>query len=806
MPCHVPTRAIFMILSYSWLKEMVELPVTADELAEVLTFLGLEVEEVKRYKPALDKVVIGEVLESAHIEGTDHLSITKTAIAMGEVVSIVCGAPNVRAGLKVPVMLPGSVTADGMTIKKAKLKGHESLGMLASERELGLVEEHAGIIEGDAAWVVGAAAAQYIALDDTTYDVEITPNRPDFLSHVGVARDLAAKFRIPWRWPEYPLTEIATPASQTIGVRIDAPEGCPRYAARLLRGITIQPSPYALRLRLMRCGTRPISNIVDVTNYLMLEFGQPLHAFDLRFVDHGQIVVRYAGAGEKFVTLDGKEHELQPRDLLIADPAKGIALAGIMGGLNSEIRDDTQDVLIECAYFDPVHVRRTRGRLGIGTESSRRFERGMDPNGVPRVLDATAAMMQRLAGGEVHAGRVDSYPRPISPNSVCFRPARATHVIGTDIPVPDMEQILSRLGCEIAANGDTWQLQTPTWRPDLEREIDLVEEVVRVYGYDQIPTGLTSRVPLSGRDNPLITLKTTVVDAMVALGFHETLSLSMYTPDERRDPPDMPPGIELKNPVTDDMLRLQGSLVPQLVRSAAGNWQRGDRNLRLFEVARVFAPGKADDPRTWERQTLTAVMTGQSYPQVWSHPAKPFDFYDLKGVIEVLATKISLDNLEINCYDVESGEVLKGEVLASGAVIGKWTVWPTEIMARSDIDAPLGWFELDLEDVLRQRQAEPQYLPLPRFPLSWRDLALVADESLSAAELQATIRQHGGPYLVKVEPFDIFRGEKLGVGKKSIAFRLEFSHSERSLESDEVDGWVKDVMSGLTAAHGVNLR
>ncbi len=352
----------------------------------------------------------------------------------------------------------------------------------------------------------------------------------------------------------------------------------------------------------------------------------------------------------------------------------------------------------------------------------------------------------------------------------------------------------------------SWQIETSTYRPDLEREIDLVEEVIRVHGYDQIPTGITSRVPLSGQDNPLVTLKTKVVDAMVSLGFHETLSLSMYTPDERRDPPDMPPGIELKNPVTDDMLRLQGSLVPQLVRSAAGNWQRGDRTLRLFEVARVFAPGKPDDPRTWERQTLSAVMTGQSYPLIWSHPAKPFDFYDLKGVLEVLATKISLDNLEINCYDVESGEVLKGEVHASGAVIGKWTLWPTEIMARSDIDAPLGWFELDLEAILRQCRAELSYIALPRFPLSWRDLALVADENLSAADLQATIRKHGGPFLVKVEPFDVFRGEKLGAGKKSLAFRLEFSHDERSLESDEVDGWVKDITMGLTAAHGVNLR
>jgi len=794
-----------MILSYAWLEELVDLPMSPSELAEVLTFLGLEVEAMQEYRPALDRVVIGEVKECARIEGTDHLFITKTDVG-GEVLPMVCGAPNTRAGLKAVVMLLGSRTADGHEVKKAKLRGQESHGMLASEKELGLSDDHTGIIEGDSEWKVGAPAAKYLDLADTTYDVEVTPNRPDFLSHVGVARDLAAKFRLPWRWPSYPLREISEPASSKIAVEILAPEACPRYAARIVRGIHIAPSPYSLRLRVMRCGMRPISNIVDATNLLMLEFGQPLHAFDLRFIEGSKIVVRYAGAGEEFVTLDGKGYKLRARDLLIADAKKGVALAGIMGGLNSEIRDDTETVLIECAYFDPVHVRRTAHTYGLGTESSRRFERGMDPNGVERVIDATASLMQQLAGGEVLAGRVDAYPRKIQPRNVSFRPERADALVGLRVEQAEQKDILERLGCKVSATGKTWQVEAPTHRPDLEREVDLIEEVIRVHGYEHIPIAEVSRVPLSGRDNPMFALRSKVADAMVSLGFHETLSVSMYTADARRDPPDMPEGVRLKNPVTDDMAVMQGSLLPQLVRGAAANFQRGDREVRLFEVARVFHEGLADDPRTWERQVLGALMTGRTYPPSWAHPSMTLDFYDLKGVIEVLCAKISLDKVEIICYDLESGEVLKGRVTSGEEEIGRFGIWPAEQMASRDLDADVAWLELDLSAAASHVVTETTYSPLPKFPISWRDMAVVVDEGVSVAELLATVNGSGGDFLVRAEPFDVYRGDKLGPGKKSVAIRLEFSHPERSLESEEVDGWMEKILHGLRVAHQATLR
>lgn len=794
-----------MIISYAWLKELIDLPVSPEELSDVLTFLGLEVESTTTYKPSLTNVVIGEIVECNRLEGSDHLWVTRTNVG-GETLTIVCGAPNARAGLKVVVMLPGSVTADGMTIKKAKLRGQESFGMIASERELGLVEEHAGIIEGDADWKVGAPAENYINLPDTVYDVEITPNRPDYLSHVGVARDLGAKFKLPWKWPEFVLTESGDDASTQIAVEILCPDGCPRYAARVLKGVKVAPSPFAARLRLNRCGIRPISNIVDATNTMMLLYGQPLHAFDQRFIEGGKIIVRYAGDEEKFVTLDGKEHTLSGRDVVIADTAKGVAIGGVMGGLNSEIREDTTDVIIECANFDAVHIRRSARALGFGTDASRRFERGVDPNGVTRVIDATTALMNQWGGGQVLRGSVDNYAKKIQPVTAVFRPERAEKVIGLHIAHDGMKDILERLGCEVKAGIAPWTVAVPTFRPDLEREIDLIEEVIRVHGYEEIPTAEVSRVPLEGGDNPLVTLKRKVVDVMVGLGFNETMSLSMYTPDARRDPPDVPVGVVVKNPVTDDMLNMQGSLLPQMIRSAAANWQRGDRNLRLFEVARVFREGASDDPRTWERQILTAVMTGQSYPAGWAHQDNPFDFYDLKGIIEVLASKISLDNVQINCYDSKVKEVIGGEVVANGGSVGKWGIWSTEIMSKCDIDASVGWFEMDLGIVYSLRRSEFKYEPLPRFPLSWRDIAVVVEDSVTVGELLQTIREKGGAYLMRAEPFDVFRGEKLGTGKKSIAIRLEFSHPDRSLESAEIDDWMNKILAEMKTAHGANLR
>lgn len=794
-----------MLISYKWLSEFLDLPVSQEQLADVLTWLGLEVEAVNTYAPLLDNVVIGEIVECAPIAGTDHLSITRTNVG-GESLSVVCGAPNARAGLKVVVMLPGAKTAEGMTIKKAKLRGHESHGMLASEQELGLAPSHSGIIECPKEWEVGASAARYLQDTDTVYDVEVTPNRPDFLSHIGVARDIAAKFKLPWQPKTYTLQESSRKAADFVRVKITAPEACPRYVARAVTGLRITPSPFDVRIRLLRCGIRPISNVVDVTNYLMLESGQPLHAFDARFIADRAINVRYAAAGEKFVTLDEKEHKLAAHDLLIADSKHGIALAGVMGGQNSEIRDDTSDVIIECAYFDPVHIRRTAKSLGMSTDSSRRFERGCDPGNVPYVAAATASLMQKWGGGEVWSGAVDEYVRPITPVQITFRPERASALIGMDYQPEEIAEIFARLGCEVNRQKTPWQVNAPTHRPDLEREVDLIEEVVRVHGYEQIPTSESGKVVLTGQDDLVVQVRRQVEDVLVSLGFLQSVSLSMWNPEPRLDPPGLPLGVELANPVTDEMKFLQGSVLAPIFRAAAANFERGDKDLRLFETTRVFRQGEVGDPRTWERQVVAGLMVGRRYPQGWSQPKDPVDFFDLKSVLEFLALKLSLDKPEIFCYDLDTVGFLSGQLRLNGLNAGEFGIWPREECAVRDIDAPVAWFELDLGLMAQSRSSDFAFQTLPRFPTAWRDLSVIVDKTVPFAELAVTAREAGGPTLLKVWPFDVFVSDKLGTGKKSVAFRLEFLHPDRSLDAAEVDAAIQSIVSKLQQRHSASLR
>jgi phenylalanyl-tRNA synthetase beta chain len=795
-----------MLLSYNWLSEFLELPVKQDELADVLTWLGLEVEAVNKYSPSLENVVIGDVVECARVEGTDHLSITRVNVG-GDALSIVCGAPNVRVGLRVAVMLAGATTADGLKIKKAKLRGHESHGMIASEKELGLSDSHGGILELPLEWKIGAPASQYLNSSDTVYDVEITPNRPDFLSHIGVARDIAAKFRIPWQPKRYVVKESSAKTSDFVKVEILAPDACPRYDARVVTGIHIAPSPFDVGLRLARCGIRPISNIVDVTNYLMLEYGQPLHAFDARFVDGREILVRYANDREKFTTLDGQVHEMRSDDLLIADKLKGIAVAGVMGGLNSEIRYDTQDVIIECAYFDPVHVRRTAKALGMSTDSSRRFERGCDPENVPNVALAAASLMQEWGGGEVLSGVVDCHPKPVARKSFSFRPRKASELIGINFDSKDVEDILIRLGCSMKSTGETWQVEAPSWRPDLEREVDLTEEMIRVRGYDEIPTAETSGVALSGRDDSLFMLRRKVEDILVGQGFLQAVSLSMWNPEPRRDPPGMPEGVEVANPVTDEMKFLQGSVLAPLFRAASANFQRGDRDLRLFETTRTFRKGLPGDPRTWERHVVAGLITGRRYPVGWTPRENPaVDFFDLKGLIEILGYRLSLDKTQIICYDIDSRGLLRGEWRAGDGVVGSFGVWPKAVCRDLDLDADVLWFEFDLAAVEAAMPTGFSYIALPRFPLSWRDIAVVVDSGVAVAALAETIRSSAGDWLLSLWPFDVFAGDKLGVGKKSVALRLEFQHPERSMDAAEVDAAMQNVVRALTEKHSAQLR
>ncbi|MFH1011543.1 MAG: phenylalanine--tRNA ligase subunit beta [bacterium] len=785
-----------MIISYNWLADFVDLPIGPEETAELLTMLGLEVESMTHYRGALDKVVVGRVVECSPIAGSETMKRTRVDVGT-EILPIVCGAPNVREGMTVAVALPSAMLPIGTEIRATRILGQESRGMLVSEAEIGMSPDAAGILEGDADWPLGATLASRNIAEDTVFDVEVTPNRPDFLSHFGVARDLAAKLRLPLREPEIDLHEVEAPTSARIRVILEDPSGCPRYGARFVEGITIRSSPFEMRLRLSRCGLRPISNIVDVTNYVMLELGHPLHAFDYALLQGGEIRVRCARPAETFLTLDGKVHSLRLDTLLICDARRAVAMAGVMGGLNSEIRESTRDVLIECAYFDPVSIRRTSRFLEISTDSSRRFERGVDPNGVPRVIDRTAALMAKLSGGKLYKSIVDEYPEPIEPLPIAFRPERARALVGVDISDKAMEEILAGLGCEVEKSDEAWIVMAPTFRPDLTREVDLIEEVVRLYGYDEIPVAITSRVPLRTWRDPLAQLGQKCADVLVSLGFLEVQSVSMGRPDPLHDLPAIAPGVAIANPVTEDMTHLQGALRGKLVHAASANWQRGDRTLRLFEMARTFHEGQADDPRTWEQWALAGVLTGTVHPAGWTDPPKPVDFFELKGVVETLCQKISLDNYEIFCYDTVSEDGLKGVLKAEGDILGELGIWSRKLMAAHEIDAEVAYFEFSIDALLRHVRAERKIQPLPRFPAVFRDIAVVVEEDLPAQEVRAAIQRLGGESLKGVELFDLYRGEQVEAGRKSLAFRLEFLDSKRTLTAEEAEQSVERIVAGL---------
>jgi phenylalanyl-tRNA synthetase beta chain len=794
-----------MIVSYNWLNDFVDLPIGPEETAELLTMLGLEVESTTEYQGARDKVVVGRIVESLPVEGSETLKKSRVDIGK-ETLPIVCGAPNTREGMTVAVALPSAVLPIGTEIRATRIMGHESRGMLVSEAEIGMSPDAAGILEGDSDWALGATLASLKIPKDTVFDVEVTPNRPDFLSQFGVARDLAAKLRLPLRGPVTNLHEEETPASERIHVILEDSSGCPRYGARFVENVEIKPSPFAVRLRLSRCGLRPISNIVDVTNYVMLELGHPLHAFDYALLRGGEIRVRCARSGETFITLDGKVHSLRVDTLLICDARRGVAIAGVMGGMNSEIRESTHDVLIECAYFDPVSIRRTSKHLGISTDSSRRFERGVDPNGVPRVIDRTAALMAQLSGGTVYRGIVDEYPTRIEPVTIAFRPERARKLVDVKIPDSAMEEILVGLGCEVERQSDSWIVVAPTFRPDLAREVDLIEEVIRLHGYDEIPTAITSRVPLRSWQDPLSELSQKCADALVSLGFLEVQSVSMGKPDPRKDLPDLPSGVVIANPVTEDMTHLQGALRGNLLQAAAANWQRGDRTLRLFEMAHTFHEGMADDPRTWEQLAVAGVLTGTVYPSGWTDPPKPVGFFELKGIVEALCQKISLDNYEIFCYDTDNEDGLKGALKSEGDILGELGVWSRKVMAAHEVDAEVAYFEFSVDGLLEHVRAERKTRALPRFPAVFRDIAVVVEESVPAEELRVAIQRLGGGGLKSVELFDLYRGEQVEAGKRSLAFRLEFLDPNRTLTAEEAEESVERIVVGLTEEYQAKRR
>ncbi|TLM99054.1 MAG: phenylalanine--tRNA ligase subunit beta, partial [Actinobacteria bacterium] len=668
-----------MKVSLKWLSDLVTVELSPKEFADKLDMTGTAVEAVTVAGEALDGVVVGQIAEKVKHPEADKLWVTTVDVGDGTPRQIVCGAQNFEAGDKVPVALVGAVLPGGFEIKKAKLRGVVSEGMNCSARELGLGEDHEGLMILPADAPVGMAFSAYHGTADTVLELEVTPNRPDCLSVAGFAREVGAVLGVPATWPASTPEESGVPASEVCSVQIADGDLCPRYAARIIRGVKIGPSPQWLADRVGAAGARSINNVVDITNYVMFELGQPLHAFDLNTLatdatGRAAITVRTATAGERLTTLDGIERELRMDTLLICDPSGPVALAGVMGGETTEVSDATVDILLESACFDSASISRTSRSLGLVSEASMRFERTVDRTGCVAAVDRAAQLMAELAGGTVAPGVVDAYPHPHAPCALTLRTARLAQVLGVDIATDEAAGILERLGCGVEAHPDRIEVAVPSFRPDLEREIDLVEEVLRVWGMERVEATLPAGRGRAGGLTREQQWRERAGATLRAAGLNETMTYAFADPadPERSAMPfaadELP--VELLNPMSSEQSQLRRSILPGLLRSASYNQRRGVSDIHLYEIGSVYWTG-AGRKQPKERMMVAGLLAGAWHPQSWNAPAVALDFFDGKGVVEALAREFAVERFKVRPADLpwlQPGRA--AEILLGGDVVG----------------------------------------------------------------------------------------------------------------------------------------
>lgn len=803
-----------MIVSGTWLRDYVTLTMDMEQLAHRLTMVGLEVEAVEKPYAYLQTVVVGEVTAVEPHPKADKLKICRVHDGRSER-RIVCGAPNVAAGLRFPLALPGTTLPSGTVLQETVIRGELSQGMLCSQKELNLGEDACGlwVLPKDAP--VGTSLAKYLHLDDVLLDVSVTPNRGDCLSMVGMAREAAAICGTSVRYPRIVVEETGPPIDSLASVTLEDPVGCPRYAARLIQGVRIGPSPQWMKRRLEAAGIRSINNVVDVTNYVLLELGQPLHAFDYDRLREGRVVVRRALTGERFVTLDGVERTLFEDTLLICDGKGPVAIAGIMGGLESEITPTTTRVLIESAYFQPECIRRSSRKLGLRTESSYRFERGVDPEGVLRAADRAAQLMLELAGGSVAKGRIDAYPVSIPRPAIMLRVPKVNGFLGMDLPTESMAGVLKALEMDVEAmDAETLQVTPPSFRPDITREVDLAEEVARLTGYDKVPV-THAQVPLySDPVDPHAAARQELKRVLEAVGFYEVLTYSFTSEKALRslqlpdDDPRLKP-VRLLNPLSEEQAVMRTSLLPGLVQTARLNLDRGNADLRLFELSKVFIPRQGELlPR--EDHHLAGVLAGRRDPRAVYGSEDPVDYSDVKGVVEEILsacwleeseTRFSHDALPVYC-DPRWGASL----WVKGILVGSLGRLHPDVQEAFDLKRDIYYFELDFEKLFALRNPHPGFVPLPKFPSVTRDLALIVEGTLPVADPLAFIRSLPEPLVESVTVFDLYRGKPLADHQKGVGYRIVYRAADRNLTDEEVNALHQRITEQVLKAFGATLR
>jgi phenylalanyl-tRNA synthetase beta chain len=725
--------------------------------------------------------------------------------------SIVCGAHNFKVGDKVPVALPGARLPGDVTIGRATIRGEVSEGMLCSARELGVADDHSGILVLPPDAELGAEVTKVLGLDDVILDIEVTTNRPDAMSLLGIAREVAAITGGHVTFPALRMnrpTPGSPPVEELAQVTVEDRAGAPRYLARVITGVTLGPSPEWVAKRLTAAGVRPISNIVDATNYALLVTGHPMHAFDLDKLSGSRIVVRRAAEGEEIVTIDGATRELVADDLVIADAEAPVALAGIMGGRDTEVSDSTTRILLESAYFDPASVLRSSKRHGLRSEASARFERGADPNNVAYAAELASALIQEWAGGESALGAIDLYPELVEPWILTLRPERVNEVLGTGLPVEEMVDDLRRLGLNPVLSEGRIRVMVPTRRPDLRAEWDLIEEIARLTGYDRIPSRIPSGARIGGLNRPQ-RLQRRVRNLLTGAGLFEAVTTSLIGPadlDRMGYPTDHPDRAALRvtNPLTVDESILRPSLLPGLVASAARNVARRNLRVRLFEVGRCFVP-RETNLLPEEPLRLGIVLHGPT-PQEWHTPSRELDFFDLKGIVELLMEGLRIDYT----FGPTTRDLFTpgrtAALVAPGGAFGTIGELKAATADRYGFPNRVVAAELELGRLLDLARDPGAALEPPKFPPVLLDLAVVVPEAAEAAEVIELARAAGGPALVEVRIFDVYRGEQAGAGRKSLALSLTFLRSDRTLTQDEAVAARDAIAAALRARLGAEVR
>ena len=795
-----------MRLSLNWLADLVSLNVAPEVLADRLTMAGLEIDAIERLDPEFSGVVVGRVTAVEPHPQADRLRLAEVTTGT-ETYRVVCGAPNLESGRLYPFAPIGAVVG-GHKIKAAKLRGVASEGMLCAEDELGLSQDHVGLMAIPQDLPLGADLAQALKLADVVLEVAVTANRSDCLSILGLAREVAALLDLPLRHPEVQMAPAAGPPEFQARVTILDPVHCPRYAARLLTGLTVQPSPWWMRRRLQASGLRAINNLVDVTNYVLLEFGQPLHAFDFTRLAGGEIVVRLPHHDERqFTTLDGQERELTGDTLLICDAARPVALAGVMGGLDSEVTPETRQVLIESAYFNPATIRRTSKRLGLSSEASYRFERGVDPDAVIHALERAAQLMCEVGGGRVVGPRLDEYPAPLQHPRLNLRVTRTNQVLGTDFSTETIAGLLKRLHLPaLSLDRENLAVQVPSFRNDLTREVDLIEEVARLAGFDQIPVTLPKGEVATRRPGPEVRLRQEARQLLLGLGFFEAINYAFQS--ERLAELAAAPGeaapLALANPLSEEQAVMRTSLIPGLLETLRRNSLQQVQDLRLFEAAKVFLPqAGAELPR--EESCLAGLLYGAREEVSWAAPRQPVSFFDLKGVVETLLAGLQIPEVNFPGQDLPPYLCQGARVYAGRRELGFLGEVDPEVGEKLDLEGAIFVFQLSLA-ALAQAAAPPLFTPLPRYPAVFRDIALVLAEGVPAAQVTEALYRFGAPWLVEARLFDVYTGDQVPSGKRSLAFRLSYRDPERTLTDELINPHHQALVKALAGELGAELR